>query len=97
MPDGPGRASGPQKQPRRDPTPGAPDTRTDEDRLRQTYDALRARMTEEAERVAMRLAEMPPGLALRSPPIVEELAALGDVERRLTLLRVELDQWGCAL
>lgn len=106
-----GRATGPQERPPRQrgaspqpatqaPDPGAPPagpSRTDEDARRAQYTAVTTRTFEQLELMLSRMEEMPDAAALRGVPTDDQLGLLCDLEMRITRIRVELDQVGCAL
>lgn len=102
-----GRASGPQRKRRKQagaPPPAevqeaprrASDRTEDQPRYDQ-YRALTARSFEQVELMLTRFEEMPAPEELRGPPTDEQLGLLMDIEKRVTSLRVDLDQVGCAL
>jgi len=106
-----GRATGPQRAPRRQrgakPPQAADDQEqggaaeaaplTSAERRRVQYGALRARTAQQASELLERLAEMPEGVDLLADPTDDLLHSMMDIEKRATLLRLDLDQLGCAL
>jgi len=105
-----GRATGPQRAPRRQrgaKPPQADDQEqggaaeaapsTSAERRRVQYGALRARTAQQASELLERLAEMPEGVDLLADPTDDLLHSMMDIEKRATLLRLDLDQLGCAL
>jgi hypothetical protein len=103
MTDGPGKATGPQRKPRvkqeaappppkHDPIP----ERDERDRKRAAYDACCHRIIEQLELARERFDEMPQGI--RVADLSEDLmSGLMDLEKRITNVRVDLDQIGCGL
>lgn len=98
-----GKATGPQRRPRKQegaatppPITEARDVRTGEQRHRIAYVALLSRIYDQVDLCRARLDDMPDGTYLE---VIDEelLGRLMDLEKRLTNVRVDLDQLGCAL
>lgn len=104
MSEGPGKATGPQRPPRRkqeaapappphhDPIPA----RDELDRRRAAYDACCHRIIDQLDLARQRFDEMPPGSGVADLTDTV-IGGLMDLERRITTMRVDLDQLGCRL
>lgn len=103
-----GKATGPQRVPRVrrarepavEPAPAAAEQAalTSAEKRCQRYEALLARIRDQVEQCGERLDNMPRhGVELEAEPSDDLLGGLMDLEKRVTNLRVDLDQIGCGL